>query len=110
MKKYNHLNDEKTFFIILASELNAVYKSIKTSDFIYHNKENYKIGILKCRMADDKHNKGKSYGWRVIALIDDINSIFILLSIYMHSKGKNDLTPIENKKVRELCDEYVEYI
>lgn len=41
---------------------------------------------------------------------DEINKVLYLLSIYKHSKGKNDLTPEENKKVRLLCDEYVNSI
>ncbi len=110
MMKNDHFFDEKEFIIHLVNELNTVCKHIKTSDIIYHNNDNYKICILKFRMADYKNNKGKSCGWRIISLIDYDNSIFILLSIYMHAKGKNDLTPNENKKVRELCDEYANSI
>lgn len=108
-KNYSEKTD-KEFEALLALELQSAYKNAKPSNYIYHNKKQHKISLIKLRIKDAKANSGKSGGWRVIALVDELNNIFYLLSLYKHSKGKDDLTPQENKKARELCDEYFDSI
>lgn len=108
-KNFRSMSDNE-FEGLLSNELQAAYKNAKPGDYIYHNDKKFKVAILKFRKKDDISNSGKSGGWRLIALVDEINKVLYLLSIYKHSKGKNDLTPEENKKVRLLCDEYVNSI
>lgn len=96
------------FAVLLASELQVAYKNVKPGDYIYHNDKQFRIAILKFRTDDFKSKKGKSSGWRVIALVDELNNYFYLLSIYSHSQGKANLSDIEKRKVRELCDEYAD--
>ena len=108
-RKYigKNISDEE-FINYLAIEIQVAYKNVKSGDYIYHNGNNYKVAILKFRANDIKSNKGKSGGWRVVALVDEINSFFYLLCLYKHSKGKDNLDNIEKQKVCQLCDEYVE--
>ena len=103
------ISDEE-FAVLLASELQAAYKNVKQGDYIYHNNLKFRIAILKFRKDDAKSKRGKSAGWRVIALVDEINEYFYLLSIYSHGQGKLNLSDIEKTKVRELCDEYAHRI
>lgn len=110
IKKELNIKEDSKLFEYLVLELNSVYKDIRQKDYIYHNNKCYKIAIIKFRMQDDKNNRGKSSGWRVIALIDDVNSIFYLLDLYKHSKGKDNLTIIENRMLKEMCDEYANSI
>ena len=109
MKDYNFI-DENNFYYNLTLELNSAYKEVKPKDYIYHNGKCYKIAILKFRMQDASSNSGKSKGWRVISLVDEKNDLFFLLNLYKHSQGKDDLTPIENRKIRLFCDEYADNV
>ena len=109
MKEYNY-SDYTDFYAHLALEIQTAYKDVRPKNYIYHNGKNYKIAVLKYRMQDISSNSGKSKGWRIVALIDEDNDVFFLLDLYKHSKGKDDLTPDENKKVRLLCDEYANSI
>ena len=106
MKEYNILEDY--FYTHLVNELSAAFKITKAKDYIYHNGKYYKIAIIKFRMQDEKANSGKSNWWRIVALIDGLNRIFYLLDLYKHSQGKDNLTAIEIKKLKELCDEYAD--
>ncbi len=106
MKDYLSIS-ELDFYIYLTMEIKSAYKEAKQKNYIYHNGKYYKIAIIKFRMIDENSNSGKSKGWRVIGLVDELNNLFFLLDLYKHSLGKDDLTPNENKKVRLFCDEYV---
>ncbi len=90
----------------LALEIQVTLKNTSKIIKLYEAKNNYKICIIKFRMADDKSNLGKSSGWRIIALMDDNNKIFYLLSIYKHSLGKDNITKDEKNKLKALCDDY----
>ena len=109
MMKYYKL-DDNDFYCQLSLELSSSYKDVKPKNYIYHNGKYFKIAILKYRMMDYQSNSGKSKGWRIVALVDELNNYFYLLDLYKHSQGKDDLTPDENKKVRQLCDEYADNI
>lgn len=106
-KIYGKISDEE-FNGLFANEISAAYKSVKPGDYIYHNSKRYRIAILKFRMKDGKSNAGKSAGWRIVSLVDEENDLFILLSIYKHSQGKDNLTDSEKNAVKALCDEYAE--
>lgn len=108
-KEYAAL-DDVMFLGLLSLEIQAAYKNAKQSNYIYHNKNQHKIAIIKFRIRDVKSHSGKSNGWRAIALVDEINNIFYLLSLYKHSNGKDNLTSQEKREVRDLCDEYSESI
>ena len=107
MKEYNY-KEKELFYGQLVLELQASYRNVKQSNYIYHNGNYYKIAILKYRMQDLNSNSGKSSGWRVIALIDELNGIYYLLDLYKHSKGKDNLTNKELTDVKAFCDEYAE--
>lgn len=106
MMRESKIKDENEFYSKLTRELSVAIKNLKDNDFIYHNNVFYYIAVIKFRMKDDNSNFGKSKGWRVVAIIDNINGIFILLDFYKHSKGKDNLTENEKKIVKEMCDEY----
>ena len=105
LKEYNNL-DYSDFYVRLALDLEKAYKTIKNSNYLYRSKNNFNIVILKYRMKDVNSNKGKSAGWRIIALVDEINQIFYLLDLYKHSNGKENLSNDEISKLKLLCDEY----
>ena len=90
----------------IASEIKVGLEHLKQGDVLYNSKQNYKIQIIKFRIADWNTNSGKSGGWRIIGLVDILNSIFFLLSMYKHSSGKANISKSESNKVKNLCDEY----
>jgi len=96
----------KELYYFLSLEIKTAYENLKTNDYFYRSKIHYKIAIIKYRMKDDTSNHGKSKGWRIIALIDEINGLFYLLEMYKHSKGKDNLTNDEKNKIKLFCDEY----
>ncbi|MBD5390743.1 hypothetical protein HDR67_01915 [bacterium] len=108
-KEYGEFGDTD-FKGLLTAELQAAYKKVKPGDYIYHCKKEFRIAIVKFRIKDAKANCGKSGGWRVVALADEVNGFFYLLALYKHSKGKDDLTQQEKKKVREMIEEYAKSI
>ena len=107
IKQYK-IQDETQFFVLLSQELKSAYKHISNRHYIYHSHSFYSVVIIKYRMSDFTQNKGKSSGFRVVALVDEINKLFYLLDLYKHSDGKDNLTPDEKTKLKELCDEYTE--
>lgn len=109
LKEYNNL-DYSDFYVRLALDLENAYKTIKKSNYLYRSKNNFNIVILKYRMKDVNSNKGKSAGWRIIALVDEINQIFYLLDLYKHSNGKENLRDDEFSKLKLLCDEYAKEV
>lgn len=109
LKEYNNL-DYSDFYVRLALYLENAYKTIKKSNYLYRSKNNFNIVILKYRMKDINSNKGKSAGWRIIALVDEINQIFYLLDLYKHSNGKENLRDDEFSKLKLLCDEYAKEV
>ena len=60
--------------------------------------------ILKIRYSGF-NNRGSSYGFRFIVLVDHINCYGILLSIY-HKKDKKDLSMDEKNDLKKLCIKY----
>lgn len=68
-----------------------------------------KANYAKIRVADEKHDSGKSSGYRCIVLVDYVHNSAFLLHIYKHGQGKDDeLTKTDKNKLRKLVDEYVE--
>ena len=108
--EYKNFTKKCCFSSIQKAEENLA-KEIKVSiekygyDTIYKI-DNSKVAIVKLRIRDESSNRGKSGGWRIIGLIDNFELLFILLSIYNHSSGKDDITPNEKKALREMCIEY----
>lgn len=67
-----------------------------------------KATYAKIRVADEKHDFGKSSGYRCIVLVDYVHNSAFLLHIYKHGQGKDDeLTNSDKNKLRKLVDEYV---
>ena len=58
-------------------------------------------------MPDYKNNRGASYGYRIIVLVDFINNRAILLSIY-HKINKKDLDTKEKNMLKTLNENYEE--
>ena len=107
MKDYykNGCKNTKECLKNLTNEIHYSLLNSTSSSYIYWIASN-SIGIVKLRIKDYSSNSGKSGGWRIIGLVDKIECIFILLSVYRNSDGKNDLTPIEKKMIKNLCNEY----
>lgn len=103
-KNYNIKNDLE-FTLKLAEQIKCCLKLIKRSDYLY-TANSFKLGILKFRSDDASQNKGKSSGYRIIGLIDEINSIFILFYIYKHSEGIDNINKKDLQKLKEICDKY----
>ncbi len=75
---------------------------------IYWGKKR-KANYAKIRVADVKHDYGKSSGYRCIVLVDCVHNCAFLLHIYKHGQGKDDeLTKEDKNKLRKLVDEYIE--
>lgn len=90
----------------LADEIKTAYHVSTIHNVLYFSSISRSVFVLKLRIKDEAANSGKSNGWRVIGLVDIINGIFYLFSIYKHSFGKDNLSPNEVKAMRNICDEY----
>ncbi|MDY4788925.1 MAG: hypothetical protein SO253_06470 [Bacilli bacterium] len=98
-KKYKNIDDD-SFYEKLILEINTCCKNGK-SIVIYSSPINNKINIIKFRMKDSSIPFGKSYGWRLIALLDEVNDLFYLLDIYSHSEGKDNIDANEKKSIKK---------
>ena len=68
------------------------------------------ISIVKFRIKDEKSNRGKSGGFRVVGLVDKANDLFVVLSIYRHSEGKDNISEEMKNYYRKVCAAYYESI
>ena len=71
--------------------------------------DSQKTSCVKIRTMDIKRNKGKSSGYRCIALVDaKMNSAF-LLHLYRHGHGEDkNISKSEMNQLKKLVDEYTE--
>ncbi len=106
-KKVNNFKNDSECVNLLALEIDSALVMSDNSNIIY-SCERYTIAIIKLRIKDESSNRGKSGGWRIIGLVDKIEKLFVLLSIYRHSSGKDDLSPYEKSQLRCFCDEYAD--
>jgi hypothetical protein len=105
--KSSNIQSYKDFIAHLGDEIQAAYINSKKGDYIYHCNQNFRIAILKFRMKDISTNSGKSSGLRIVALIDEISNLCIVLSLYKHSKGNDNITKEEHERLKKLCNEYI---
>ena len=70
--------------------------------------EERKANYSKLRSDDKERGEGKSYGYRCIVLVDNINHFGYLLHIYRHGHGENEnISASDRNKLKELVDEYI---
>ena len=105
MKDINN-NDEKAIVSGLRYELiNGPGRG--SYAICYKCKRDIRIHYAKIRVPDEKRNRGKSGGYRVISLIDsDIQYCFVL-HIYRHAHGEdNDISKNDKNSLEKLVEEY----
>ena len=84
-----------------------ITSSNSTFNILYTNSINsIVVCYAKIRIKDENTNKGKTYGYRCIVLIDKFYKRIFLLHLYKHSKGVDNLTINEKKVLQTIVDEY----
>ncbi len=103
-----HVNVKK-----LISEFDAII-ALKTVIPLYKEKIANKkyVSVLKVRVPDPIAKRGKSSGFRFVAIRDEVNQITFILDIFPKKgpKRKDNLTSKEAKKLKSLFLEYVEVL
>ena len=77
---------------------------------VIYKKNDSKIIACKVRVADKDNRRGKSSGYRVIALIDYHQELTFVFDIYskIGSGRKGDISAEEKEKLISIFDAYVE--
>ena len=69
--------------------------------------EDRRVAWLKIRIEDEVRKKGKSNGYRCIALVDISNCRIFPLHLYRHSHGESDnISKAASNQLRKIVDEY----
>lgn len=107
-KDCKYINEEEMIWIAenVQAEAEANRKS-DTYSILYKCNANYKITYCKIRTEDKTRRRGKSGGYRVIALVDREDNLVFILHVYRHSHGEDDnISPADKNKLKKLIDEY----
>lgn len=82
----------------ICNEFNGLsFEEIFQKKYVLKDSGNHKI--LKIRIANSEQNKGKSAGFRLIAILDKNKELIVFISIYpkVGSDGKDNLSKEELK-------------
>ena len=93
-------NEEKKFIIKYTADELCLPEKPPSRCILTRNNNLY---IIKIRCPKLTNNKGKSYGYRIIILVDEIRCIGIILSILDKSKS-SDLSQYEKNKLKILIN------
>lgn len=85
----------------LKASLDHFQKDKRT--IIYRPKNSKKITLRKIRISND--GSGKSNGYRCYVILDEINKVIIMTSIYTHATFDN-LPQKDLTRLKEICDAY----